>query len=366
MRKIDAYLCLSGLILLCVLQACDATIHEYPSPETSLVVVQPAVDRRQPPYYKEVAYDAEWNRTETLLEAEESQPYGVADDAAMRIIVEVFEGQATGADYRPLARRVLNVDAYALPPQDTVHFYLPHGEYSILAWADYVNEDNPVDWHYRTDTLTAIRTDIGTYPHNPHHRSTAAGQAAFNVDFQLTPEGYPTLYGGNGRRIEDEIQYSRTVPVDLLRPAGRYRVVALDYQDFLQTGGSADGLTVKVVYRQYVSVGFNMATSEPNLFISTYSFNLQPDDIDYEGKRDESLFGDYIFAASSNETNVLADFYFYDAQGQEINHCEGIEIPLMRNRETIVKGYFLTREIGNGNAIGIDENFEGEYVIEVK
>ena len=263
---------------------------------------------------------------------------------------------------RLLQRRTLYTDKDALPPQDTIHAYLPHGDYYVLAWADYVPQTDPADWHYLTDTLTNIRTDISTYPNNGHLRSTAAGQVEFGMDFALTREGYPVTRSDEGTSIVKE---SRVVPVGLSRPAGRYRVVALDYEDFLQTGGSMDGMTVKVIYRQYVSAGFNVATMEPNLFVTTYSFDVHPSEIDYEGKQDASLFGDYIFTTSDRETNVLADFYFYDAQGQEISHSKGIEIPLMRNRETVVKGYFLTCEVGSGSSVGIDENFEGEYVIEI-
>ena len=124
-------------------------------------------------------------------------------------------------------------------------------------------------------------------------------------------------------------------------------------------------MTVKVIYKQYVSAGYNVATGEPNLFVSTHSFNVRPEEIEYEGKREESLFGDYIFTSAEGETHVLADFYFYDAEGNEVSHCQDVDIPLTRNRETVVRGYFLTRELGEGNGVSIDENFEGEYVVEI-
>ena len=44
-------------------------------------------------------------------------------------------------------------------------------------------------------------------------------------------------------------------------------------------------------------------------------------------------------------------------------HCQNIKIPLKRNHETVVKGFFLTREVGKGNNVAIDDNFEGEYVV---
>ena len=62
---------------------------------------------------------------------------------------------------------------------------------------------------------------------------------------------------------------------------------------------------------------------------------------------------------------ILADFYFFDASGTEISHCQNIEIPLKRNHETVLRGFFLTRKIGDGNNVNIDDNFGGEYVVEI-
>ena len=72
-----------------------------------------------------------------------------------------------------------------------------------------------------------------------------------------------------------------------------------------------------------------------------------------------------LLADWENETNILADFYFFDASGTEISHCQNIEIPLKRNHETVLRGFFLTRKIGDGNNVNIDDNFGGEYVVEI-
>ena len=37
-----------------LMMACDATVHEYPVPDKSFVVIEPNVDRLPPLYYKEV------------------------------------------------------------------------------------------------------------------------------------------------------------------------------------------------------------------------------------------------------------------------------------------------------------------------
>ena len=347
-----------SLVLVMLVGACDATIHEYPMPERSLVIVRPHVDRQPPLSYKEVVYDEKWNCTVRDLEETAAQLYVPEEDYELRIILDIYRGKPdkrNGYIQSREERRIVLTDKDALPPQDTVHFYLSDGDYYVLGWADYVYKGNPVDWHYHTDVLTNIRTDISTFPSNTHHCSSAAGQEKFTIDFGYSQNGYPVL--------NNNVISSRIVPVMMQRPMGRYRVVATDYEDFIQTRGSLEGLTVKVVYKQYVSIGYNVMTQEPNLFITTYSFNIVPAQITYEGKEQASLFGDYLFTSYGNETNIQADFYFFDASGNEISHCQNIKIPLKRNHETVVKGFFLTREVGKGNNVAIDDNFEGDYVV---
>lgn len=341
--------------------SCDRTIHEYPVPQDSLIILEANVNRNQPLYFKEVIYDENGNRTEKELEEKEAQPYFPSDRLEMRIIMDIYKGDASekSPSRERACRKIVYVENIADMPQDTMHVRLRDGKYYVLGWADYVLKEAH-SGTYETDSLTNIRTDIDAYPRNPHHRSSGAGNSEFNIDFSLTQEGYPIM------KSSGEIIESRIVPVNMERPSGRYRVIADDYEDFINTGGEIDSLTIKVVYKQYISTGFNVATMEPNHFTSTYSFNVRPSDIEYDGKHEASLFGDYIFTTNGGSvTNIIADFYFYDSDGKEINHCQNIEIPLKRDHETIVRGYFLTRELGSENIIGIDENFEGEITVEI-
>ena len=338
---------------------CDATIHEYPEIQEALVVLEPNVSRMQPEYHKLVSYDEKGQCTVGMMEETTAQTYQPEDGYVLRIIADVYEGridEQSGERHR-VSRRVVITDKDAQPPQDTIHIRLPEGNYYVLAWADYVKEDEEADWHYLTDTLTKIKTNLDTYPANTHHRSSATGSQAFDIDYNLTQEGYPS--------VGSEVLTSRTVPVNMSRPSGRYRVVALDYDDYLSMGGNPDEMTVKVIYKQYVSVGYNVATGEPNRFVSTYSFNIRPSDICDEGKKEASLFGDYLFTGSNGETNVVADFYFFDALGHEISHSQNIEIPLKRDHETVIAGYFLTHSLGHGDDVSIDDKFDGEFVVEI-
>lgn len=352
-------------ILLCM-AACDATIHEYPHPGKSLVIIEPHINRNPPLYYKEVVYDNKWNRTVRDLEETPALPYVPDEDFEMRVLLAVYNGavkdarNATDRQNILVEQRLLHLNRNALPPQDTIHLSLPMGDYYVLAWADYAYKEKQAANIYDADTLSNVRSNLKNYPENTHHRSASAGQESFAVDFNLGPEGYPVLLSERNSPIQ-----SRIIPVMMNRPSGRYRIIASDFDEFIKDGGTLEGATVKVIYKQYVSVGYNVASCEPNLFISAYSFNTHPAQDVFGNEGGVSMFCDYLFCSSDKEDIIMADFYFYDSSGQEFNHCENIKIPLKRDHETIVRGYFLTNKVDKNSDISIDENFEGEYVVEI-
>lgn len=352
-----------GFVLFMV--ACDATIHEYPNPGKSLVILEPHVNREPPLYYKEVVYDNKWNRTVRDLDEVPARPYVPWEEFEMRLLLDIYEGQVndtrnSGGQGRKVERRELRLDKDARPPQDTVHVFLPMGDYYVLAWADYCCKDKQKPVFYKADTLFSVKNDIKNYPANTHHRSTSAGQESFAIDYNLGPEGYPVVQADRYSPIQ-----SRKIPVMMNRPSARYRVIASDFAEFTRDGGSLEGAVVKVVYKQYVTAGYNVATCEPNLFISTYSFNTSLTQEVFDKDTHISMFGDYLFTSSDKEDVVIVDFYFYDSSGNEFNHCENIEIPLKRDHETIVRGCFLTNKVEKDSNISIDENFEGEYTVEI-
>lgn len=352
-RKI-ALICLVLLI-----SGCDKTIHEYPEPQKSLVIIQPNVCRETPKYYKSVVYDDNWNSTVSDLPETRAMEFLADDNYHLHVIVDVYSGKINARDRsgKRVCRRTFCTDHDAMPPHDTLHFNLYDDDYYILAWADYVPKSDKDNSPYDTDTLTAVRSLIHDYPDNTYLRSSASGNASFSIDYGLTSQGYPS----QGPVVID----SRIIPLELERPEGRYRIEALDYDEFLASGGKIEDLTIKVIYKQYVSVGFNVASDEPNDFIQAYSFDVKPASFHYDEDNSSSLFTDYVFTSPDRETNVIFDMYIYDAEGNEINHCQNIKVPLSRDRETVVKGYFLTVPLGDGDDISIDDSFEGEYEIDL-
>ena len=345
------------------LAGCDATIHTYPEARLSEVVVELSVDREPPLYYKEVTYGRDGSRGEAELEATRSERYEAADSLAMRMVVELYEVPGVTDDVdegRLVARRELTAHRLAEPPQDTVVFHVPTGTYKALAWADYVPEDGgTADWHFETEALDAVRARVEHHPGDNHHKSCAAGTADFAVDFGLDEEGYPLNLSAS-RAGGDTL--SRFIPVGLERPAGRFRLWATDLAEFTGSGGRVEDLRVRIVYRQYVSVGYDVGEARPNDFTPTREMTTRPTTVAADGT--VLLAYDYVLVGSDGEEHVLIDVYVTTADGTEVNRFEGIDVPLWENRETVVRGPFLTQEVESGR-IGIDEGFEDEFVVEI-
>ena len=357
---------LSAISMVIMIASCDATIHQYPDIRKELVILQLNVSRKPPRSYKQVVYDTDWKPTIIELEGS-ADTYQWPSDFALRITVEVYRDindvtRANGMeDEKPIERRVVWVDACMDEPQDTVHLYLPDGHYRAISFADYVPLSNLNDWHYNTQKLTNITTDLTTYPRNPHLRSSAAGQVSFVMTHQLTEGGYPATADA-----PDVPELSRIIPIRLTRPSGRFRLIATDSR---LSPMPMRNTSIKLVYKDFVTTGYNVLTGEPNNYISSYGFITQPPLGEVNASTDQTLLvEDYLFTGYNRENIFHAVMIITDVYGHPINTTPNIEFPLVRDGETVIYAPFfsVSRDSPSGGAgFDIDENFEGEFIVTI-
>lgn len=339
--------------------ACDRTIHEYPQSDAeSVVLIELNVDRLPPRYYKELHYDDNGNYIEIAQAPDHSDPYMADERLTMRVIVELYRLSTPTARVEQgtlVERREVFVERLKEAPQDTVQFLVPAGTYRALTWADYVPTNNMQDWHFTTAALNTILVDANHHPRDNHHKSSAAGSCNFSVDFDQSSMGAPVLLEDTrATRVDNNV-----VPVGLQRASGRYRIWATDLEEFLNSGKRIEDLRVRIVYKQYISAGYNVDTETPNQFVATHTIETAPTTLPGDGT--VLLAYDYVLTSTDRENKVLADLFIYE-NDTELNHYQNITIPLYRNRETVIKGPFLTREVGSGD-IGIDDGFDDETVV---
>lgn len=341
------------------LVSCDTTIHEYPqTEENALILLELNADRTPPQYYKEVTYDHEGNYQEAELEATLSSAYIPDERLSMRLIAELYKLSSVEdrVDQGVLvARRIVTVDRLKEAPQDTLKFHVPAGIYRALTWADYSLKDNANDWHFKTDQLDAVQVDVDHKPRDNHHKNSAAGKCNFSVDFDLSKSGDPIIWSETRSTPSADL----VVPVYLDRAVGRFRLWATDLQDFLNSGNRLEDLRIQIIYKQYVSAGYNVDTENPNRFVQTQTMETIPSIVPEDGS--VLLAYDYVLTSLDKEDHVLIDVFIYK-DDRELNHYQNITIPLQRNKETVIKGPFLTQKVGSGD-IGIDDDFDGGFEV---
>lgn len=340
---------------------CDSTIHEYPAVQSQQVIIELNVDRTPPLFYKRLEYDENGNYTEKLVPPVQSASYIIDEDFEMRLVVEVYRVPDMSVNVGKgnlTARYELLVDRLMDPPQDALSLYVPDGTYKVLAWADYVLNGNGEDWHFDTSSLNSVKVNVEHKPESNHQKNSAAGLIGFSVDSNRGEESCLPL----SEQTRDD-QENGFIPVYMKRTAGRFRLCATDFKEFQESGYRIEELLIQIIYKQYVSAGYDVESQSPNAFVPIRTMEMRPGRVTSDGT--VMLAYDYVLTSNEKEDHVLIDIVVYDAASQkEINYYQNIDVPLKRNQETVLYGPFLTQKVGSG--VGIDDNFDGEHVVEIK
>lgn len=361
--------------LMFILTSCDSTIHEYPKPFHAEVIIEANIDHIGPYDYKEVIIDESGASHVNKLEEKPSRVYKPYEDWKIRVTYEIREKGEEGRLGKIVGRRVKWVDKTKNMTRDTIHTSLRDGGYRVAVFADYYDTDPKQV--YTTDTLSAIKTEFPATIPNSYIKSCGAGQTPFLIDFNLSENGYPVIGDKAGEMKPNQ---SRVIPVNVSHSFARFKIIATDYDIFEKSNsGNEEKVQMQLVYKGYISVGFNAFSNLPNNFIQGYINKskvmlaeppVDPELDPYIGQQsldnEKCIFMDYLFASPKGEDYITIDFDIIDANGKVLNTIRDLEVPLMRNHETIIRGMFLTKPYhGKDNGIIIDENFNGEYIIEV-
>ena len=334
-----------------LMAGCDRTIHEYPHDVEVELAVRCSVDLAQPEHWMSVECNAA-DGANYVVQAESAEPLGsrFIDPVCLRYVVDLYS--VNGAKSRFVERRVLYSDVEA-PTHDVVaRFDVGAERYRVLVWCDYVREDVREAWYYITDDLCEVRyADMPVVDNNDKDAFSGV------KDVDLTH--WCCLKCCN----------EAVVDMTLVRPMGRLKCVATDVDDYIANSSAMlEDITAVVSYVQYVSAGYNVEEQRPNYFVPTRTF-VSKARVDAQGEFE--LFYDYVIV-NGKESNVMLNFAFYNGDveftdegevvGDRISSWSGIEVPLKRNRETIIEGRLLTTSYGTGG-VAINPDFENEYVI---
>lgn len=263
----------------------------------------------------------------------------------VRYILEVYD---VTKDYEnlntPIKKREIKTYNEYQETMFTVRL-VPNRDYRFVLWADFVNQGSEDDLYYDTTDLNKV---------------TRIGKAVAMDECQDAYFIQKDLHVGNSGISES---------LTLKRPFGKIRVITTDH-DEVNIGSEPAKVEVKF-YNHTLYTSLNAVTGvATGATVNEYTYDITKETSPYtEGYDSEAqnmtLFADYILAGDENEGAQEVNFTIEvtGKDGRVINsHDFNTQIPLERNHLTTIVGNLLTLQ--NDITISIDDNFDGEYVID--
>lgn len=311
----------------------SSCIRQYPEPQESVHEIVLCADMSAMLAYKKVImYDSDDVLTVDMT-GESAYAVSVSPGLGLRFVAEIFSGDGKLVD-----RRVMPavVDPENMTATSRYDILLPHDDYVVVSWMDYVADKDCDDLYY--DTSEGLMSLWLSDENIPLHRADLDAMAG-RLEFRPNSE--------NNRSI-----------VTLHRIQGSYRLLFTDINAYNMVGRSDSHMTAVVTYSGFPNIGFNLLEMEPISWTQTYSFETEliPDDVD------SFVIVDYPFVAPGRETILKMDITIYQ-DGEIINSIKNLSVPLYPAHETVIEGAFLTNDYHGDGDVGIDESFRDEEVI---
>lgn len=237
-----------------------------------------------------------------------------------------------------------------------VSLYLEPGEYTIMVWADIVKNDDDIPFY--------DAQNFGEISLQGEHTACTDYRDAFRGSTNITL---------TTNVVEHEPQ---SYVVEMSRPLAKFEFITDDLQEFIAKemhrignqpaeSGSVNGdVPAKSIRLEDYNVVFQYVGFMPN----SYSiFTDKPVDsstgvifrsgMKQLNDREASIGFDYLFVNGKASTATVR-IGIYDKMGTELSMSNPIELPVKRNRHTIVRGKFLMLESSQG--IYINPDYEGD------
>lgn len=221
-------------------------------------------------------------------------------------------------------------------------------KYDIYAWIDFVPKGTSEDHHYITSDLRKV-TIADPNVCGIDSRDAFSGKTSAD----LTP-------------YRDETVVDITIPVDMERPFGKFKIITTDVRRFLDTYKPQETYTDIVPVRTlcrytcYFPTPYNLDTRLAD--VNSFKLDVEhPAEVTEEEDNSAVLTYNYVLVCNDN-TTVSAEVEVWNKDGERLVTTRNIKIPIQRNKLTIVSGEFLTKDLGSGG-IGVDDSFDDEFVI---
>ncbi len=383
MNSLRFYLCFVVASIAVMLTSCD--VHEFPEQEEGVKVelVLDFTGNMNMDFYKYVDYLSR-------------DVDGIAHDIRYTInvypVIEESRTSGTRADRGAIASFVYTKSDIT-DLNYTVPINLPPGKYRFMVWADYVLAGTENNLYYDASNFEEIiltkREDyVGSTDARDGFRGEQVAEVYGNAEY---------INNTTGANI------SNRIVVEMKRPMAKFIFQATDVVKFLEqearraaargeanpnaypentdpdaanadkSAGSSgddtqtaygrinvDNYYVLFRYNGFVPCSFNMFTNRPADAWTGLKFDGRIMQMD---KDNTELGFDYVFV-NGHESTVSVSVEVYDRDGTLLSRSQYVDVPLVRNKVTIVRGKFLTVKAEGG--VTIDADFDGEYNYEYR
>lgn len=350
-------------IVSALLSSCCETIHEHPDAGCASITLTMNVKKAGPELYTVIEYDG---TNKTVFDAKDYDIFSRADMQStlagylartavdtehwdLRLTWELYSGtrdHIKNGTAQLLQRHSEAIDYSPEQPNHTISFDAPAGQYTLLAWADFVPKGTLDDYYYDTSNFNTLMSDLELRRNcqNNDQRDCFAQAYDFVVE--------SVDYAGEERHYE----------TTLVRPQGRYVILASDYDTYLRlTDVPVERNTVDIYYPTFINVGYTILEERPNEGAQGLYYSMNPRVYDFDDRRMICVGDDYSFV-NGEISYVHVNIGVYTPGGDELSTNKNIEIPLYADKLTVVVGKFLATSGGSGG-ISIDDGFTDEIVI---
>lgn len=268
----------------------------------------------------------------------------------------------------------------------TLRLNLRPGKYRFLVWADYVVHGTKTDLYYNTSNFEEI-----ILADRQNHTGSTDRRDAFRGEKEAEVYDNPELTSNSTRSTA-----VNRVVVEMERPLAKFKFISHDIVKFLsyvlqqrairqkeaeikaQQGVSPESADPKadpkadiknintndfrVVFRYqgFMPCSFNMFTNKPADSWTGVAFDSTMQRL---SDTEVELGFDYVFV-NGGESTVPVSVEVYDTDGTLLSSTLPIDVPVVRNKLTVVRGNFLSSKASGG--VSIRTEFDGEYNLEIR
>lgn len=349
MRTLRTHVCLALLLAAMLVCMTACSVHEFPSVPTHTDAVL------------HLRFDTDMPQTDCYVSrgAESRIDYSpVRTEGKMRCIVRLYPKDVNGNANTSVMYKEYTVTRDISQGYDfDMNIDAPVGLYTVMVWADLSDSADGTSPFYTVSDFSEI-TLTEPYMGSTDYRDAFRGVTTANITAS-----------------EDE-QPAVEVTVDMERPLAKFEFVSNDLRAFMEQQSKAAESKAKVSdktgaarsisldqfrfvfsYSGYMPCSYSMFTDKPVDAKTGVTFRGRISQL----SDDEASVGfDYVFV-NHQTTEVTVQLGIYDADGNLISVSDPVNVPLQRNRHTIVRGKFLTQKSTGG--VRINTQYSGEYNI---